>query len=102
MSEHQALFRLLGLAQRARKIVSGEEFVIAEIKKKSVQLVLLSADAGEQTKKKVLDKCNYYQIPINVIADRKTLGHAIGKVERVVIGIMDKGFAEKMTELLDQ
>ncbi|WP_227935848.1 YlxQ family RNA-binding protein [Alkalihalobacillus deserti] len=93
---------LLGLAARARKLVTGEELVLKEVRKKTVKLVLLSSDAAEQTKKKVLDKCVYYNIPVRIVSDRATLGQAIGKAERVVIGIMDDGFAKKMNALLDQ
>ncbi|MDT8858986.1 YlxQ family RNA-binding protein [Alkalihalobacillus sp. MEB130] len=93
---------LLGLAARARKLVTGEELVIKEVRRRSVRLVLLSSDAAEQTKKKVLDKCGHYNIPVRVTSDRATLGQAIGKAERVVIGVTDDGFAKKMTALLDQ
>src|SRR5690625_2358707 len=87
---------LLGLAARARKIVTGGNIVINEVRRKRVRLVLLSADASERTKKKVLDKCDHYNIPVQIVADRQTLGQAIGKKERVVIGITDDGFANKM------
>lgn len=43
---------LLGLANRARKIVSGEELVIKEIRSGRAKLVVLSADASMNTKKK--------------------------------------------------
>ncbi|MCM3713235.1 YlxQ family RNA-binding protein [Alkalihalobacillus oceani] len=92
----------LGLAARARKLVTGEELVLKEVRRGSVRLILLSADAAEQTKKKVLDKCSYYNVPVRLVADRRTLGQAIGKAERVVIALTDEGFAKKMTALLDQ
>ncbi|KMK77252.1 YlxQ family RNA-binding protein [Alkalihalobacillus pseudalcaliphilus] len=93
---------LLGLAARARQIVTGEELVTKEVRAKSVRLVLLSQDASENTKKKILDKCSHYQVPVRIVADRETLGRAIGKTERVVIGIKDSGFATKMTAFIDQ
>ncbi|MBP3951997.1 YlxQ family RNA-binding protein [Bacillus suaedae] len=93
---------LLGLAARARKLVTGEELVLKEVRRQSVNVVILSADAAEQTKKKVLDKCSHYNIPVRIVSDRQELGQAIGKVERVVIGVMDVGFAKKMITLIDQ
>ncbi|WP_413381532.1 YlxQ family RNA-binding protein [Alkalihalobacillus sp. 1P02AB] len=93
---------LLGLAARARQIVTGEELVTKEVRAQSVQLVLLSQDASENTKKKILDKCSHYNVTVRLVADRETLGHAIGKAERVVIGIKDSGFAKKMTAFIDQ
>jgi len=43
---------LLGLIARARKMITGEELVVAEIQKKRVHLVLLSKDASENTKRR--------------------------------------------------
>ncbi len=93
---------LLGLAARARKVVSGEELVIKDVRNQTVALVLLSEDASENTKKKILDKCGHYRVSVRTASDRETLGRAIGKTERVVIGIKDAGFAKKLTALLDQ
>lgn len=96
------IYSFIGLAARARKIVSGEELVIKEIRRTNVKLVLLSEDASEQTKKKLMDKCSFYKVPIRVLGNRSDLGQAIGKAERVVIGIVDAGFANKLIELMDQ
>jgi ribosomal protein L7Ae-like RNA K-turn-binding protein len=93
---------LLGLAARARQLVTGEELVIKEVRRRTVSLVLLSNDGAEQTKKKILDKCSHYNIPVRIVSNRATLGQAIGKAERVVIGVKDVGFAKKMMMLIDQ
>ncbi|WP_062197897.1 YlxQ family RNA-binding protein [Massilibacterium senegalense] len=93
---------LLGLANRARKIVSGEELVVKEVQKKQAKLVLLSKDASANTTKKITDKCSYYRVPLRFIEDRYTLGQAIGKDARVVIAITDDGFAKKLNELVEQ
>ncbi|MCM2674704.1 YlxQ family RNA-binding protein [Alkalicoccobacillus plakortidis] len=93
---------LLGLAARARELVTGEELVLQDVRKNRVCLVLLAADASDATAKKVKDKCTHYKIPLKQVADRAVLGAAVGKAERVVIGIKSRGFAKKITELLDQ
>jgi len=93
---------LLGLIARARKMITGEELVVAEIQKKRVHLVLLSKDASENTKKKIYNKCDYYRIPLRELCTREQLGHAIGKEKRVVLGISDQGFAAKLTALIDE
>ena len=92
---------LLGLANRARKIISGEELTIKEIRNGSAKLVLLSADASVNTTKKITDKCNFYEIPFKLVEDRYLLGQAIGKEARVVVAVLDKGFAKKLITLLD-
>ncbi|MCA1030113.1 YlxQ family RNA-binding protein [Bacillus timonensis] len=92
---------LLGLANRAGKVTSGEELVVKEIRSGQAKLVLLSNDASMNTAKKINDKSTYYKIPLKSVCDRYTLGHAIGKDARVVIAITDSGFANKLKSLLD-
>ena len=93
---------LLGLANRARKIISGEELVLKEIKSGRAKLVLLSKDASQNTSKRIQDKCLYYKVPIVMINNREELGSAIGKEARVVVALNDAGFAKKLTSLLEQ
>lgn len=92
---------LLGLANRAGKIVTGEEQVLKEIRNKKAKLVILAGDASTNTVKKFQDKCQSYDVPLKTVADRNTLGHSIGKLERVVIAVLDGGFADKLKQLFD-
>jgi ribosomal protein L7Ae-like RNA K-turn-binding protein len=94
--------QLLGLASRARKLTTGEELVVKEIRNKKAKLVLLAEDGSENTKKKISDKCHYYHIPFRMVSDRYHLGKAIGKSERVVVSVNDLGFATKLKALLDE
>lgn len=92
---------LLGLANRARKIISGEEFVVKEIRNGRAKLVILSQDASHNTTKKVTDKCKSYQVPFKYVENRFLLGRSIGKDARVVVAVIDEGFAKKLNEVLD-
>ncbi|MBX9972448.1 YlxQ family RNA-binding protein [Cytobacillus firmus] len=92
---------LLGLANRARKITSGEELAVKEIRSGKAKLVLLSADASANTAKKVTDKCKSFGVPYKLIQNREMLGKAIGKEARVVVAVLDAGFAKKLLTLLD-
>ncbi len=92
---------LLGLANRARKIISGEELSLKEIRSGKAKLVLLSKDASTNTVKKITDKCKSYDVPFRMIENREVLGHAIGKDARVVVAVLDGGFAKKLLTLLD-
>lgn len=100
--DNEAWMSLLGLATRARKTISGEGLVIKEIQKSKAKLVLISKDASENTMKKVQDKCSYYRIPYLFVESREKLGHAIGKEARVVVALLDQGFATKIASLLDE
>ncbi|MGM7635801.1 YlxQ family RNA-binding protein [Bacillus sp. Hm123] len=92
---------LLGLANRARKIISGEELTVKEIQRGQAKLILLSMDASPNTKKKIQDKANFYRVPVRWVDDRYVLGQAIGKEARVVLAVLDSGFANKLSTLLD-
>ncbi|MEG0448243.1 MAG: YlxQ family RNA-binding protein [Lysinibacillus sp.] len=100
--KNQAIFNLLGIAARARKVTSGEELVISEVRNGNAKIVLLSNDASKNTSKKIQDKCTYYNVEYHVIGDRYELGHATGKAARVALAITDKGFASKLSSLLNE
>ncbi len=85
------IFNLIGLATRARKIISGEELMDA-IRKKKVSLVILASDASENTRKRYSDKCSFYGIDLITVDDSFKLNQAIGKANRMAIGINDEGF----------
>ena len=92
---------LLGLANRARKTISGEELTLKEIRSGKAKLILLSADASANTAKKITDKCKSFNVPLRIVVNRETLGHAIGKDARVVVAVLDMGFAKKLITLLE-
>lgn len=102
MKNETKIFQLLGLATRARMIITGEELVIRDIQAKNAKLVIVSNDASANTSKKITDKCTFYNVEKHVFGSREDLGHAIGKDSRVVLGITDAGFAKKLSELLNE
>ena len=90
------ILNLLGLATRARKIKTGEEIVISELRKGNVKLVILSEDAAANVTK----KCATYHVTLLTFATRYELGYAIGKESRVVLGITDIGFSKKLKTMI--
>ncbi len=91
---------LLGLAYRAQKVATGEELVLKEIQSGRAKLVILSKDASKNTTKKILDKCRFYHVHVQFVETREMLGQAIGKDARVVVALLEAGFAKKMATLL--
>lgn len=89
----QKISALLGFAQKAGKIVSGDEMVIAGIKKKQVFFVVLAKNASENACKEVLYYINKYQVPYLIWSDKEQLGYMIGKSPRMALGVTDKNFA---------
>jgi len=96
----QKILNLLGLAQRARKLTLGEEFVLKQLIKEH-SLVFLASDAGENIKNKIIKKTDYYSVPLIDFFNSNELSKAIGKENRKVILVSDKGFTKKFKEYLN-
>lgn len=85
---------MLGMATRAGKTVSGEFAVEKSVKQGTAYLVLLAEDASDNTKKKFTDMCTYRKLPYLLLADRETLGRAIGKEFRACVAVEDENLAK--------
>ncbi|MFD1928662.1 YlxQ family RNA-binding protein [Sporosarcina siberiensis] len=102
MKDAKKIFQMLGMATRARMLVTGEELAIREVRNGNARLVIVSNDASANTIKKVTDKCSFNNVEMHVFGNREEIGHAIGKESRVVLAITDAGFAGKLSELLNE
>ncbi|MCD1257776.1 ribosomal L7Ae/L30e/S12e/Gadd45 family protein [Paenibacillus athensensis] len=88
----------LGLAMRAGKLVTGDEGVLKAIRSGEAQLVILAADASENARKKYRDKCSFYGVELMEAGTKAELGSSIGKELRVIVGVLDKGFAQMLRQ----
>lgn len=100
MSNKEKLSNLLGLAQRAGKVISGEELVIKSIQTGEAHLVFLANDAAHNLTKKISDKSKYYNVEVSKVFNTLELSMAVGK-PRKVVAIVDAGFSKKMRTLMD-
>lgn len=96
------ILNLLGLAQRAGSLSSGDFIVEKSIKKKGPKLILLAADCASNNEKKYIQLAEIHHIPLRKIADKEALGRAIGKEVRVVVAVQDDGFAKALLKEIDQ
>ena len=99
-NKKQKIQNLLGLAQRAGRMVSGEEFVVEAIQKGQVKLVYLAEDAGPNLTKKITDKSQTYQVQVVTAFSTLELSAAVGKT-RKVLAITDAGFTKKMRSIME-
>ena len=84
----------LGLAFKAGKVITGEDIVLQNIRKGKVFLVFISSDSSQNTIKKFKDKASFYNVDVNIDFTTIELSKAIGKENRHIIGITDRGFAK--------
>lgn len=101
MNEDKVL-NLLGLAQRAGKLCSGDFIVEKAMKKKTPKLVLLAGDCAANNEKKYIQLAELHHIPLRKVGSKETLGTTIGKEVRVVVAVEDDGFAKALLKEIDQ
>lgn len=101
------IFALLGFAQKAGKVASGDDTVFFTIQKGAAQLILLAEDASQNTKEKLEQKIwgsnqeeqktarKKRKPPIwFLFGSKQALGHAIGKSPRSMVALTDENFAK--------
>lgn len=97
----EKLLSLLGFAARARRLVFGTELCRDAARAGQISLVVIAADASQNTKKRIIDACKYYgcdvcqsAVPSSILAGR------LGKSGiTAVVGLNDHNFIAGITAL---
>lgn len=92
---------MIGMAQKAGKVVSGEFSTEKAVKTGKAALVIVAGDSSDNTKKMFSDMCRYYEVPIYFYSDKDTLGHSIGKQFRASLAVLDEGFGNTIKKHLE-
>lgn len=92
---------LLGLAARGRNLASGEFLTEKAVKTGKAALVIVGADASDNTKKMFTDMCTYRSVPIYIYATKEELGRALGKELRASVAVTDLGMAANIKKHLE-
>ena len=102
MDSHNIL-SLLGLALRGGRLVMGEEPVEAVARAKDARVLLLAADAADNTRRRVehfadAGACLWLRIPFT----KEELGRQLGRTSVAVVAITDVGLASAVVNKLAQ
>lgn len=100
MKQDKAL-AMIGMAQRAGKVASGEFSTEKAVKTGKAALVIVADDSSDNTKKMFSDMCRYYNVPIYFYSNKETLGHSIGKQFRASLAVLDEGFGYTIKKHLE-
>lgn len=95
-----AVWRILGLAVRARQAVTGAEAAEQAMRRQKACLILLADDASDNTCQDILWQCRQMDIPALRFGSKADMGHWTGHTERAVIAILSRGFAERVKQLI--
>ena len=105
MRDELNILRFLGLAAKAGKVTSGYDQVETALRKGTVKLLILSTDISRNTLSQILDigaKGDITMPDAYSFATKEQLGKAIGKPDRAIVAVTDKGFADKLNAMLAQ
>lgn len=102
MKNNNKVLSLLGLATKAGKVASGEFSTEKSVKTGKGFLVLVADDASQNTRKKFQNMCDFYEVPIYLIANKEELGRFCGKEFRASLAVQDENFAKAMLKELQK
>lgn len=92
--DKRKIFAYIGLAEKAGKLASGEFSTEKAVKEKRAACVFIAEDASDNTKKKFINMCGFYQVPFYILGEKQELGHAAGKEFRASLAVLDAGLAQ--------
>ena len=96
------LLSMTGMARRARKVSVGAFACQESIKKGEAKLVIIAADASDNTKKQFMDMCRFRNIKFIEYSDSEALGKCTGTGERAVVSVNDNNFAAAISDIYTQ
>lgn len=95
------VLQLIGMAQRARGVASGEFMTETTVKSGKAILVIVAEDASGNTKKQFQNMCEFHKVPIRIYGTKDSLGHAIGKEMRASLSVTNEGLANEIMSKID-
>ena len=96
MYDAEKKYTMLGFAQKAGKLASGENTVEAKMKEKGAALVVVAEDAPEHTKERMKSLADRYHVDFLIFGEKNRLGQSIGKSPRNVVLVSDKNFTTQI------
>lgn len=92
----------IGICKCANKISYGET-LIKDIKNHHIYLVVICRDTSENSKKKLMDKCNYYKCDYVIAFTQSEIKKVLSRSDVVSgVGIKDYNLAKKFKENLER
>ena len=99
------VLRSLGLARRAGALICGTPMICDALRSaKKPMLVVAANDISEGTRKKLTDKCAYYETPLTVLeVSGDALAAAVGKSGFLAaVAVIDENLAKLVNKSLGE
>lgn len=101
LNKPDQVLNIIGLAYRARKVITGEDTVLRLLKQNKFKIVFVASDAAIRTIDKFEKKCFYYKTPLNINYNTAELSNAVGKPMCKILAITDQGFFDALMKSLN-
>lgn len=101
-NETNGVYSAIGLANKAGALVTGMDACLRAVRYGKVILVVLSEEASENTKKKIINACRNKDIPCMEYGKGGMLGKMTGKSHRIVVGVRDKNLSRLILSKMQQ
>ena len=89
---------MLGIAAKSGNVVSGEFSTEKAVKTGHAYLVIVSAEASENTK----NMTDFYHVPCYCYGSKEALGRCIGKEFRASLAVTDENLARAVEKKLKE
>ena len=97
----QRVLRMVGLGVRSRGAVVGVEQVREAAKRGTLMLAIVASDASHHSISKVVPLLVARRVRVAHVPTASALGHAAGREQVAVVGIVDRQLAQGIREMMD-
>ena len=91
---------MLGLCMKAGGLQCGADACLESIKNRNSYLIIVTEDASPNTREKFQGIAKEHSVEFICFGKKDCLSKSIGKNDKVVFSIIDKGFANKILQLI--
>lgn len=91
---------LLGLGLRAGRVAVGVDAARAAMQKGAAEAIVLSSDAGERAREKLVSLAGHKQIPLLTGPDAERLGAVLGRPPVHGVAVLDRQLARGLKTYL--
>ena len=95
-------YRMIGMAKRAGKAVTGIDGVLNSVKNGKSFLVVMASDASDNTKKQISDKCSSYNVRLIDYADRGNISKMTSTENSAAVSVTDSGLANAIINAFEK
>lgn len=92
---------MLSLCMKAGQLAVGEAKTESTVRSGGARLIIVSADASDNTRKKFSNMAAFRSVPIIFVGSRDEIGHCIGRRFAVSCCVTDDGFAERLESIAE-